>query len=270
MYKERYKSVFTAVITLFLILSIGFFSNKIVAHYTYITITKSNLMAQALINQDIKKSKKTLINKSFITKTDLNNLDLKDVNKLVIVAHPDDESLWGAQEIKDNNYLVVCLTDADNKIRREEFEKAIRKLGAKGIILPYPDANGFKRVDWKKEKIMKYIKADVATAILYKRWDKILTHNPEGEYGHLHHIYTNRIVKSEYKKYINKDNLYYFGKYYNKNELKRKKKHLTRLSDEQIKDKMDLLDVYDSQAEAFVKYGHMIPYERIINAKSFK
>lgn len=51
---------------------------------------------------------------------DLDYFDLKDGDRLMIIAHPDDDLLWGGgnmiQEIKElketgNNYFVVCLTN---------------------------------------------------------------------------------------------------------------------------------------------------------------
>ena len=50
----------------------------------------------------------------------------------------------------------------------------------------------------------------------YKKWNKIVTHNPEGEYGHIHHKMTNQIVTKECKKKDLTKNLYYFAHYYKK------------------------------------------------------
>ncbi len=36
-------------------------------------------------------------------------LDLKDVNNVMFVAHPDDETIWGEAHIMDGDYLVVCI-----------------------------------------------------------------------------------------------------------------------------------------------------------------
>ena len=41
---------------------------------------------------------------------DIEKLDLDKVNNLMIVAHPDDELLWGGAHLIRDNYLVVCIT----------------------------------------------------------------------------------------------------------------------------------------------------------------
>lgn len=40
----------------------------------------------------------------------LDELDLEKYNKLMIVAHPDDELIWGGAHLLEDDYLVVCIT----------------------------------------------------------------------------------------------------------------------------------------------------------------
>src|SRR3989304_6470176 len=49
----------------------------------------------------------------------------------MIVAHPDDEILWGFNYLKNKPYLwkVICLTCATNKTRVKEFETTMKNLG---------------------------------------------------------------------------------------------------------------------------------------------
>ena len=50
-------------------------------------------------------------------------------NKLMIVAHPDDELIFGGNIlIEDNSWRVICLTNKRDNIRRMEFEKVMRDL----------------------------------------------------------------------------------------------------------------------------------------------
>lgn len=212
------------------------------------------------------------ITKPFLTKKDLDKMDLKNVNKLMIVAHPDDETLWGGVHLLKDNYLVLCLTNGKStgNVRYDEINNVLKKTHDKGIILPYPDAYKFRRVDWEKAGLTSYIAEDIKTVLTYKKWDEIVTHNPEGEYGHIHHIYTNNITTDVYKKYINKNNLYYFTRYYKKGDLFKVEDELKELPQTEVNEKMDLLDLYASQPGAFVKYGQMIKYEKFINAKDFK
>lgn len=212
------------------------------------------------------------IKSSFLSKKELDKLDLKNVNKLMIVAHPDDETLWGGVHLIEDDYLVLCLTNGKStgNVRYSEFNSVLRKTKDKGIILSYPDAYKFKRVDWKKAGVYEYIQEDIRTVLTYKKWDEVVTHNPEGEYGHIHHIYTNNIVTDLYKENIKDNKLYYFTKYYNKGEMFKVREHMISLPVELFEEKMDLLDLYASQPGAFVKYGQMIKYEKFINADDFK
>ena len=49
----------------------------------------------------------------------------KGIDKLMIVAHPDDESFWGGAHLLEDDYLVVCITCGPVKRRVEEFKKAM-------------------------------------------------------------------------------------------------------------------------------------------------
>lgn len=213
----------------------------------------------------------TKIKSPFLKKEDLDKMDLSNVDNLMIVAHPDDETLWGGVELMNENYLVLCITNGklSGNIRYKEMNKVMEKTDDKCIILSYPDAYKLKRVNWEKAGVSKYIKSDIETVITYKKWKKIVTHNPEGEYGHIHHKLTSNYTTKLYNKDINKDNLYYFAKYYDKNHLYKVKEQLPQLTEEQVEKKMDLLDIYQSQSGAFIKYGQMIKYEKLVKAKDF-
>ena len=53
-----------------------------------------------------------------LTMTDLAQLDLSQAKKLMIVAHPDDETLWGGAHLLEGDYLIVCLTHGSDAVRR--------------------------------------------------------------------------------------------------------------------------------------------------------
>lgn len=52
----------------------------------------------------------TGIRSSHVTVKELDSLQLEDCTKLMIVAHPDDETIWGGAHLADKGYFVVCLT----------------------------------------------------------------------------------------------------------------------------------------------------------------
>ena len=69
----------------------------------------------------------------------MDELDLEKYNKLMIVAHPDDELIWGGVHLLEDDYLVVCITRGYDKTRKKVFEYVIEATGDKGIILSYHD-----------------------------------------------------------------------------------------------------------------------------------
>ena len=61
--------------------------------------------------------------KKNIEREQLEALSLDETNKLMIVAHPDDETIWGGGHLLEGGYFVVCITNGENEIRKEEFVK---------------------------------------------------------------------------------------------------------------------------------------------------
>ena len=92
-----------------------------------------------------------LINIMGLVQFNIPTLQEKQEDHLMIVAHPDDEILWGGDELRRENYVVVCLTNGDNDVRRKEFFSVMKQSGDKGIILSFPDKVAGKRSEWKKE-----------------------------------------------------------------------------------------------------------------------
>lgn len=62
-------------------------------------------------------------------------------DKLMVVAHPDDESIFGgAALLSEQGWKVICLTNGDNETRSNEFRNVMRRVGASFEIWNYPDA----------------------------------------------------------------------------------------------------------------------------------
>ena len=95
------------------------------------------------------------------------------------------------------------------------------------------------------------IEKDVAYLSHKKKWKCVVSHNPLGEYGHIHHRLTSQIVSIK----CSQQNLYYFGKYYKKN---------------QYDAKMKLINDYTSQKKVMRHLNHMMKYENWVKAKDWR
>lgn len=131
-----------------------------------------------------------------ITKEMLDELPLSDCTKLMVVAHPDDETLWGGAHLTEGGWFVVCLTNGYNEVRKNEFYEVMKESGNIGLILKYPDLVNGKRSDWATSKPQ--IAKDLDFLMKYKHWGMVATHNPNGEYGHIHHKMTSKLMTESY------------------------------------------------------------------------
>ncbi len=189
----------------------------------------------------------------------LSALDLTKADKLMIVAHPDDEIIWAGSHLLDGGYLVVCITNGRNAVRTHEFEEAVKKSGNIPLILEYPDKVNGKRDEWSE--VRSGITDDISRIMKLKNWRYIATHNPNGEYGHIHHKMTSEITTEVYNSTGASCPLYYFGKYYKAVKLPEVRDSLIPVADDKLKGKYELGDIYQSQRKVFEKLDHMMPYE---------
>ena len=180
-----------------------------------------------------------------------------DATKLMIVAHPDDETIWGGAHLLDGGYFVLCITNGKNKRRADEFRRAVEKSGNTSLILDYPDKTNFVRNDWNYSK--EGIEADIQLVLSAKHWDFVVTHNPDGEYGHIHHKMTNALTVQAFEQTHSAEKLLFFGDYYKASDIG--KAGDTVIPDETMREKLILCDMYSSQKRTMNKLSHMFPYE---------
>ncbi len=200
-----------------------------------------------------------------VTKEMLDELPLSNCTKLMVVAHPDDETLWGGAHLTEGGWFVVCLTNGYNEVRKNEFYEVIKEFGCEGMILSYPDllANG-QRSTWTTERTS--IAKDVNTILKYKHWGMVVTHNPNGEYGHIHHKMTSKLVTEEFYKTYWGTNLYYFGNWYSKRKLPDMEDSLRKVPEAALEKKLEALKLYKSQKGAVDSNIHMAEYENWVRA----
>lgn len=228
----------------------GDFMKKIKKYYIYIFLF---IFVIALITAVI------VVYNNHKSVTDFSNINLKNTEKVMIVAHPDDEILWGGAHLLEDNYLVVCVTCKDDSKRAVEFTKAMKATNDKFIMLGYPDKTNGERDNWQLHK--QKISNDLQKIIELKDWHVIVTHNPEGEYGHIHHKIINELVTDVSK---TKGNLYYFGRYYTKKTIINHYNELSPINDTYSNRKKQIIGMYKSQSFIQTMFNHMFEYEEWI------
>ena len=117
---------------------------------------------------------------------DMNNFKLcAGETALVIVAHPDDETIWmGGFILKrpDLKWTIFSLCRASDRDRAPKFRRACEYYGARALIADLEDEGGL-----TIEKTVPIIKNLIRQRIGAKKFDNIFTHGLSGEYGHPRH-----------------------------------------------------------------------------------
>lgn len=104
---------------------------------------------------------------------------------VIIVAHPDDETLWAGGTIFSNpswESFVVCLCRGSDRDRAPKFHSALSKLGATGAIGDLDDGPDQTPLD------ISLLESSILTLLPSRKYDLTITHSPQGEYTrHLRH-----------------------------------------------------------------------------------
>jgi LmbE family N-acetylglucosaminyl deacetylase len=98
---------------------------------------------------------------------------------VVIVAHPDDETLWAGGTILSHplwNWYIICLCRKTDKERANKFYKVLNVLNAKGIMGDLDD--GPDQMPLGETAI----ELAILNLLPARHFNLIITHNPNGEY----------------------------------------------------------------------------------------
>ena len=110
----------------------------------------------------------------------------------VIVAHPDDETLWAGGILLRGTFgscHILSLCRGQDPDRAPKFYRALKELGASGSMADLDD--GPEQTPLKEGEIRKTL----LDMLPHGEYDRIYTHSPAGEYTrHLRHEETGREI----------------------------------------------------------------------------
>jgi LmbE family N-acetylglucosaminyl deacetylase len=139
--------------------------------------------------------------------------------KIIICAHPDDEMLFSGQLlVEDNMWKIICVTSYEwngcQQKNLNDFKRIMKELNINYEIWDYIDY-GFNPEYEKRNTFEHYnknntIENQLEELLTQQYYTQIVTHNPNGEYGHPQHIALSYIVFNICKKHSLLDKLYNF------------------------------------------------------------
>lgn len=167
-------------------------------------------------------------------------------DKIMVVAHPDDELIFGGRQlIEESGWLVICVTNGSINssktadVRITEFKAVMNDLQCRYEIWDYEDDNF--NANWDEKSLLDQLAKTINCGTV----TKIVTHNLQGEYGHVQHKKISKLIHQ-----LGPTNLYVFHC-----DINQLNSHLDKLS--------ILLDHYSSQSSIIQKHLEDIKYQSI-------
>jgi LmbE family N-acetylglucosaminyl deacetylase len=182
----------------------------------------------------------------------------KNGRGLVVVAHPDDETIWmGGTLLRypKIHWTILVLCRRHDSDRYPKFLKVGKFYRAKALITDLED-EGILNV----KKSLPEIEQRINRLLKVKKFDYLLTHGNIGEYGHLRHIGVHQAVRKliKEKKLVGEQIFYFAYRGYNKgdnskasNDFKRAK-YVLKLTPKEIAQKRKIVrEMYGFTKKSF-------------------
>lgn len=116
----------------------------------------------------------------------------KSKTVVLIVAHPDDETLWAGGTILSHpswKCFIVCLCRREDTDRALKFNNALKILRSDGIMGDLDDGPEQKLLDENE------LESAIMNLLPQRHFDLVISHNPSGEYTrHIRHEEVSKAV----------------------------------------------------------------------------
>ena len=157
--------------------------------------------------------------------------------KLMVVAHPDDETIFGGAQLlmEKNTWQLIVIT---NGLGGEEQNKDRQKNLGKAMKISHTSYEIWDHKDRYRHGLSKRLQKDFERYVKKHKYISIVSHNVQGEYGHPQHQDVSRLAYNTAKKFG-----ILFGSF----------SHGKRLPKNIIKDKFKMFNCYTGVSKNFTK-----------------